>query len=380
VTFDRGARDAVGPAAYWRKVKTVLLTHYHKPQIAGARSLFSAVAAHRLKGQPVWPMMVAPPGSIKTELVESLDGVPGVHFVDTVTPHTFISGQIEDHKKPGNQEPKAPASLLHRIGPDGILVCPDFSTVISMNADHRGSVLADLRRIYDGRLCKEFGTAEKLQERKWEGRITFIAAATPDVDMHYAIFTTLGERFVMVRWHRPGGIEAALKAMNQDRQAAKQALREAVHGLLKSIGAVEPELPRKIQKQIAALSEFAVRARTHVPRDGYRKDIIYVPEPEASTRLSQELAQLVKGSALLSGRSCATQKDYAVARRAGFDCIPAMRAKVLEILIAGGDISSVDMPRSTKSYAVQDLRCQELLAENGLSPLAVELLRKARVV
>jgi hypothetical protein len=317
---------------------------------------------------------------MKTDLLESLDGLPRGHLVDTVTPHTFLSGQIEDGRRRGKVESKTSASLLHRIGPDGILVCCDFSTVISMNRDHRASVLADLRRIYDGRLHKEFGTAEKPQEREWRGRITFIAAATPDVDTHYAIFQTLGERFVMVRWHRPGGIEAAVKAMNQDRQAAKQALREAVHGLLGSLKPAEPEIAESLQLQIAALAEFAVRARTHVPRNGYSKDIVYVPEPEASTRLSQQLAQLVKGSALLAGRPVAQREDYSLAWRVGFDCIPAMRAKILNALISGGDIRSVNMPPSTKSYAVQDLECQELVAENALSPLAVELLRKARVV
>jgi hypothetical protein len=162
----------------WKTVERVLLTHHYRPDTQAARALYSAIAAHRLPGPPVWPIIVAPPGSLKTELLEPLDGLAGVLLVDQITPKTFLSGQIEDPKQSKNTSP----SLLIRIGGNGILVYPDFSTVLSMNRDNRGSVLADMRRIYDGHLRKEFGTADRLGDREWRGRITFAVAATPDVD------------------------------------------------------------------------------------------------------------------------------------------------------------------------------------------------------
>jgi hypothetical protein len=141
-----------------------------------------------------------------------------------------------------------------------------------------------------------------------------------------------------------------------------------------------PCLPEELQHTIAALCEFAVRARTHVPRNGYSKDIIYVPEPEAATRLAQELAQLAKGSALLAGRAVANEEDYTVACRAGLDCIPAMRRKILVALIAEGDIKRVNMPASTLRYATEELESQELLVGGALSPLAQDLLGMAGIV
>ena len=211
----------------WESLQRVLLARFHEPDLEAVRVLYAAVAAHRLSGQPVWLMLVAPPGSMKTELLEALGGLPGVHLVDRLTPNSFLSGQVG--------RSRAPASLLHRIGPDGILVFPDFSTVLSMSRDHRGAVLADMRRIFDGHLRRELGTAEHPAEREWRGRLTFLVAATPDVDRHYSIFQTLGERFVMVRWHRPGGTEAALRAMSQDRQRVRQELRDAVSALFDSL-------------------------------------------------------------------------------------------------------------------------------------------------
>jgi hypothetical protein len=154
----------------WRGVERVLKEHYHQPDVQAARAIYSAVAAHMLAGPAVWPMIVGPPGSMKTELLNALDGLPSVHTVDQISPNTFISGQIEDPRR----KSAIPPGLLHRIGPSAILICPDFSTILSINRNHRGSILSDLRRIYDGHLRKEYGTAPgKAQSREWTGRITF---------------------------------------------------------------------------------------------------------------------------------------------------------------------------------------------------------------
>jgi len=314
-----------GSNSAWEKVEAVLKKHYHNPDIEAARAVYSAVAAHWLKGQPVWSMLVAPPGSMKTELVGAIDGLPGVHLIDQVTPSTFISGQVEE---PGKIRTK-PASLLHRIGDDGIIVCADFSTVLEMRPDRRGQVLAEMRRIYDGHFRKEFGTAENLKEREWKGRITFVVAVTPAIDSHYSVFSTLGERFVMNRWPRAGGVEVAIAAMTQDGQQAKSELKEAVHELFDSLPKVEPELPGPFLVRVAAIAEIAVDARTYVERARYGKDIIYVPEPESNTRLAQQLAQLAKGSALLGGRDEVTEEDIAVVRRVAFDCMPPQRKAIL---------------------------------------------------
>jgi hypothetical protein len=288
----------------WQAVEAVLKQHHHNVDTEAARAVYSAVAAHRLAGAPVWPMLVAPPGSLKTELVNALVGLPKVHMIDSVTPQTFISGQLDE---PGRFKVGSP-SLLHRIGQDGIIVYPDFSTVLAMNADKKAAVLADMRRIYDGKLRKEFGTSENAKDHEWTGRITFLVAVTGEIDRHYSVFNALGERFVMIRWPRAGGIEAGLAAMNQDGARATEELRVAVNELFARLANRQPVLSRDLQVRIAALSEIAVRARTHVPRDGYSKAIVYVPEPESNTRLAQQLAQVAKGSALLDGKADADKR------------------------------------------------------------------------
>ena len=363
-------------SAQWNTVVEVMQRRFHDADVQGARAVCAAVAAHRLKGQPVWPMAVAPPGSLKTEILDALRGLPHVHFIDSVTPNTFISGQILE----GQQARQAPG-LLDRVGQSAILVIADFSTVLSMNGDKRASILADMRRIFDGDLRKEYGTTEG--SREWTGRITFLVAATPDVDLHYAIFQTLGERFLMVRWHRPGGVEAAIKAMNQDIPAAKAEMMAAVHALFKRLPeeGADVSLTEGHQLQLAALADFTVRARTQVPRDR-SKEIIYTPEPEAATRLAQQLCQLAKGSALLVGRTAVEGEDFDLVQRVAFDCIPATRRQVLDHVIQSEnsqDPADPNVPPSSLFYCREDLQTLELLNGTDLSGVAKELLPQAGV-
>jgi hypothetical protein len=352
----------------WDAVVAALNRHYHEPDIQAARALYSGVAAHDLKGQPVWPMAVAPPSSMKTELIRALDGLDRVHSIDSVTAKTFISGQIQDRNEGGAQG--RPSSLLHRIGANGIVLCGDFSTILSIKADERNGILADLRRIYDGELRKEFGTSEATPP--WKGRMTLVVAVTEAIDKHYSVLQSLGDRFVMVRMGR-GGQQAAIRAMTQDVEKARTELRTAVHGLFKSLTAVEPAVSDETTNRLAAMAEFAVRARSSVPREGPDKAVVGEPQPESAARLGQQLSQLAKGSARLSHRELVNDEDFAVARRVAFDCIPARRRAMLEVAIQGEKIVT---NTSTKKYDKEDLEVLGLLEGNSLSLLAKELLQE----
>lgn len=364
-----GERDTThlrrSPKTQWDQVVNVLNAHYYEPDIEAARVLYAAIAAHDLKGQPVWPMAVAPPGSMKSELVTALDGMPLVHLIDNVTSKTFISGQIAE----GVQT--RPASLLHRIGTSGIIVCPDFSTILAMKGDERNAVLADLRKIYDGKLTKEFGTTDIVPP--WEGRITLVAAVTPAIDKHLSVMQNLGERFVLVRWHRAGP-EAALWAIRQDSKTARAELKAAVHALLGSSRSGDVDISDAIEHQLVDLAEFVVRGRTHVDRDG-DKAVTADPEPESPTRLAQQLAQLAKGSARLSGRGAVSADDFKIAKRAALDCIPPLRRAVLQGLRTGDQVEGA---AATRHYVTQDLQLLGLVDRDAkgtkLSALAERLL------
>jgi hypothetical protein len=353
-------------------VKQVLTDHAYKPDLQAARALYAGIAAHRLSGTPVWPMLVAPPGSLKTELLGALSDFPGVHFVDQFTSKTFISGKMDDPGKPRQASP----SLLKRIGAEGILVCPDFSTLLGGKQDSRESVFADLRRIYDGQLSKEFGTGENLEDHKWTGRITVAVAVTPAIDGYSGAFQSLGERFIMIRWPRADGPQAALIAMDQDTVTMRVALKAAVHGLINGLPALQPDVPSALKHQIAHLAEVIARGRTHVQRNT-SKQIIELPQVESPTRLAQQFVQLSRGSALLSGRFTVEQADFDLVYRVALDCLRPARRSVLDTLAKRGSVSDLGIPGSTLQYALDDLEAVGLVKDRQLHPHAVSLLSDA---
>jgi len=332
----------------WEVVETTFRAFLFEPDMEAVRAVYSAIAAHGLPGQPVWPMVIAPPGSAKTSITQPAEQLPNVHAIDKLTANTLLSGQITDEKK-SERKP----SLLHRLGASAILIFTDGSTVLGMKHEELASVLGDFRRMFDGQLRKEVGTTG--ESLVWKGRVTIVFNVTPDVDRYHALFQSLGERFVPVRWYRPGGDEdaekAALQAMNQDHALMKTAMDMVVGDLFRDLPTTDITVPGAYQRQVAALAEFVVRARTPVARD-HQKELIFPPQAEAPTRLAQQLCQLAKGSARLARRSVVTDRDIELARRVGFDCIPPLRRQLLDALIAGRKNL---LAKSTRAYVRQDL-------------------------
>ena len=57
---------------------TNMKKYLHMPDCGALNTLMGAVAANMIQGGPVWLMFVGPAGSGKTEMLNSLLGLPGV--------------------------------------------------------------------------------------------------------------------------------------------------------------------------------------------------------------------------------------------------------------------------------------------------------------
>ena len=374
---ENGSRDTPS----WEGVVEVLNKHYKNPDAEAGRVLCAALASHALKQfSPAWCLAIAPPGSMKTDFLESFRGLPRVHFVDEVTANTFLSGKVDEKGKKRSR----PAGWLRRIGEDGVLIAADFSTFTS-NPKTLGIILSQLRRIYDGNFSREFGTDENAEERSWKGRLTVFAGAVPDVDRHHSLFQSLGERFVRVRWPRAGGVETGLQAMKHTVSVAQE-LPAAVQFVMQPILSTPqaaPTIPAAIELKIANLSEFVTLARTYIERDGYSREASGVPVTEGNTRLPQELCQIARGSALLDRRSDVSDEDYKLVRRVAFDSLPPARTAVVRALIDGKSPHSLGLPKATVDRAIEDLQFAGVVTMGvlsaELSAIAKELLLRAGV-
>jgi hypothetical protein len=191
-------------------------------------------------------------------------------------------------------------------------------------------------------------------------------AVTPEVDKYTSMFSSLGDRFVMVRWKRVGGIDAAIRAMHQDDAAKDADMRQAVAALFNAIeDAPEPTIPMHIERCIAALAELIAIGRTPIRRER-DEEIEYVPEAEGATRLAKQFCQLAKGSARLELRTEVDSIiDLGVVHRVAFDTLPPNRATVLRSLLEGRSVATCELKRHARQRAIDDLKELDLLDNDG---------------
>ncbi|MBM3744855.1 MAG: hypothetical protein FJW34_03540 [Acidobacteria bacterium] len=323
--------------------------------------LLGAVAANRMDGDPLWLMFVGPPGSGKTEVLQSITGLPNVHPVGTLTEAALLSGT------PGRERARdAKGGLLRVIGSTGLILCKDFTTVLSMHRETRACLLAALREIYDGSWTRHVG-ADGGRILHWAGRVALIAGVTPVVDSHHAVISAMGERFLLHRMPRCDRRQQAGRAMwhtGQERNMRRE-LSEAVKELFASLVLPPVKMPEGgLKDRIIGLACLAAQGRSAVERDSHTREVELIPESEAPGRLAIGLARLYGGMRAIG---IAHAEAWRLTAKVGLDCLPAVRRAVLETLLAAiGPMDTPEVAAAVRYPTTTARRALEDLAGHGL--------------
>jgi hypothetical protein len=121
-----------------------------------------------------------------------------------------------------------------------------------------------------------------------------------------------------------------------------------------------------MRTRIASLAEIVALGRTHIYRNNYgSREIEYVPEAEANTRLAQGLAAIAKGIAALNRRNEVAEPDLQDAFRVGLDCITDTRRQLLLAIIHGEDVDEVQLSRTVRERQLEELEALVLIENNG---------------
>lgn len=291
----------------------------------------AAVAANLLSGDPVWLLIVAPPGSGKTELLQSLASLPNVHPAGTLTEASLLSGS------PGRERAKdANGGLLCSVGRFGIVVLKDFTSILSMNREQRGPLLAALREIHDGDWTRHIGV-DGGRCLNWSGKCALIGGCTPSIDRHHGIMSSMGERFLFYRLPEVNADELAERALSHSghQKVMRQELTETVSKFFEvlSIPQAPPDLVPAEREFLVRLSTLIVRCRSAVERDGYNREIELIPDAESPGRLASTLAQLLAGLKVIGS---GPGDCHRLLLKTGLDCVPALRRRLIEVLAFKG--------------------------------------------
>lgn len=338
----------------WQSIESHFNSWFHHPDLAALRIVLSCVRSHyQLATDPVWPIVVGPSGTGKTEIcINPLLTLPNTYLQGSISPKAFLSGH---NSKEG--------SLLRRIGQHGIMVFKDFGTVISAREQDRMEVAACLREIYDGAFSRQVG-GKNLPV--WKGKVTAIAAATPAIDRAWGIMQELGDRFVFVRWPRGNGLEIARAARHQlgHEREIRETSQRLIQDFLADAPMVAPNpLGEAYCERIQYLAEMTAWLRRKIIRDnpdGHRT-IIDVPEAEGPGRLMKAMALVATHHALLFSRDTVDEDDFTLARRLAYDSVPAARMRFIQSMLVDADTKFSDIaevsriPRGSINWIADEL-------------------------
>ena len=311
------------------------------------------IAGNFLGNNPVWLFLIAPPGGMKSELINAFNNCPSIFPLSDLTPQTLVSGMHGSDK-----------SLLLKL--DGkMLTFKDFTTVLSKRPEQINEILSQLREIYDGKFTKSFGTGETVD---WEGHVGFIAGCTEVIDSRRLIHSILGERFVLYRVPIGNRASVGMKALlNTNRVAQmRQELSSVMGKYVEKLSRWEGTLPSLSGRQgtlLVELADLTAHGRAAIPRDRFNQNAIeYVPQPESPTRLVQIYAMLAQGIALLYNRRSVTDHEMRIVTKVAKDTMIKSRSNLLSLLSAskngmdtGAVSDEVGIPSRTTIRHLEDM-------------------------
>jgi hypothetical protein len=282
----------------------------------------STVLAAMFPGHdPVWLMVVSPPGGGKTEIVRTLTG-PYIYSVDTLTNKSLVSGLKE---KGGKQR----SGILGDL--DGkVLVIKDLTIMLENQRYGEESVFGQLRAAYDGEYAAVHGSGMKRQA--FRSTFGLIAAVTPVIDQYRNIHTSLGERFLTTRIFHSDRLKVITKSrQNTDHKEEQRGELATVvkHAIsfYKELGELQgiPEIEEYDLQKIDYLSELIALCRCPVKRDHQHK-VVSDPEPEYGTRIANQLTRLSQMMKLFEGY------EFSKIARVARDSVNQPRIRVLRVL------------------------------------------------
>lgn len=288
----------------------------------------AAALDRELPGDPVWLMLIAPSGGVKTEVLRSLSQYPKAYTLDSLTANTLASGLTRMNRD--TKEMEYVGGILRAL--DGrVLVIKDFTTILSTVKEARTTIYGQLRAAYDGYFEKGYGT--KMEPLRIRATFGLVAGVTPAIDKYTRMASALGERFLSVR-SSPNPLKAARRARENVGQEAEMRaqISSSVASMFKTLEESQPPQVSEDQaEEIIRIGYYIALMRSRPWIRYYQGDIVDmdVAEPEIPTRVSKQLSKLAQLLAVLRGHEDVETSEMATLRRVARDTVPPKRQRII---------------------------------------------------
>lgn len=295
--------------------------------------------------RPIWLMLVAPPSSGKTTVLNTLlnlevvlksgEKMKPTYSISDITDSTFASGMMRSDRE---------TSLLFRVPYGGVLMFKDFTSILSKREEEKRAVMAQLREIYDGAYKKEFGTGECVN---WTGKLGAIGGVTQAVYQHLESMSVMGDRFMLYQIEQPDRKDALRFKLNQEDSGTTEDVQMPivtgmVHQYMQqafdSLSAEKITLDPEQRDEIIDVADFCTMVRSGVITNAFSGEIQFVPDPEMPMRMFEQMLALASTFLLMQkidDPSCTpklTASDLRLIYKIAYDSIPVVRRIALKHL------------------------------------------------
>ena len=302
------------------KIKTsefdVIKNHFDSYMNLGEGYIVDLVLATRISlrfKKPLWLVIQGVPSSGKTEVLKMLKDDPMCHLLYDITGKTLFSGA---NGAKGGYIPR-------EVREKGIIIFPDFTTVLSGPKYTQSNIMSQLRVIHDGNASKLTGIDTE-RKKPWSGKVGLLVAVTDAIEVFKKKASILGERWLYYQHSVPEFNPIDYKKPSIPTEFPKKELDEYIDMMNKLD---LPEWPDDLNIKINCAAKWIAMSRTVVHRDSRTKEIIQIFRPEEPFRLRELLFTLMRSLILIHTHYNKRTNDIFMS--VVFSCIPIDRMAII---------------------------------------------------
>lgn len=272
------------PKVILKDVHNIYKKWFHIQDTNRIDVVLAVALSRQLTGTPLWLILVAPSGDMKTEQLMSLDDDgETTKIIHKFTDKTLVNGFPDKDKYP---------DLAPKLNGKVILI-PDMAEILTLHPNVKSQVWGQLRNLYDGFAGTQSGMGADIQYKNI--RITFIGASTPVIDDQILIHQSLGTRELIYRPKEVTNKEEMMKKVlinEESEEIMRREIKEINQAFIRQIRVERIIIGKKVEESLKLLAQYLCLMRASGSLDSHSGELRGNVHPEMPTRSLKQLKRL----------------------------------------------------------------------------------------
>ncbi len=265
------------------EVHKVYKKYFHIEDTKRLDVVLAVALSQKLKGIPIWMLIVGASGDMKSVQLNSLIGLEQVYKLHNLTSKSLVNGYANKKKFP---------DLAPELK-DKIIVIPDMAQILKLPPVEKAEVWAQLRDLYDGMAGKVSGMGSRASYDNI--KVTLLAGSTPSIDGQILIHQDLGTRELI---YRTKGNKMKKEVMQKcidneelEEQITKE-IKEKTKNFLDQTNPFRNYINPKYLDELMKIATYITYMRATAEIDSYTGELRNIVYPEEPTRIIKQLKRL----------------------------------------------------------------------------------------